>query len=244
MPDDDLVFTGYCEKCKAKITHRFRKDQLMHKGGGIYSGVFLHNSKDNKEIHAVLAYFDDNLADRGTEDSTVIQTNDFPLECIQVNTLPRLGEGITTKQDIKMLYEWLINEYISYFKKTEQESGNLGSTINKILEDLKTQSKIYEKFTLISDKTGDKIIFDSQINDLKTIEDDELKKAYKTLFNQIRTHLRRENEDLEASKKLGLKIVTIWKDIVKSGLSEDMLSILEGLLSSQNFSDKMKLNHI
>lgn len=232
MPDDDLVFTGYCEKCKTKITHHFRKEQLVNKGGGIYSGVFLHNSKDNKEIHAVLAYFDDNLADRGTEDSTVIQTNDFSLECIQVNTLPSLGEGIATKRDIKVLYEWLINEYISYFKNTEQEGGNLSSTINKILEDLKAQSKIYEKFTLISDKTGDKIIFDSQTNDLAAIEQNELRKTYQTLFDQIRTHFKQKNENevLEASKKLGLKIVTLWKDVVKSGLSEDILHILENLL--------------
>ncbi|MEM3587509.1 MAG: hypothetical protein QXO71_09335 [Candidatus Jordarchaeaceae archaeon] len=231
MPSDDLIFTGYCEKCKTKITHRFRKEQLMQKGGGIYSGVFLHNSRDNKEIHAVLAYFDDNLADRGTEDSKVIQTDDFSLECMQVNMLPSLEEGLTTKRDTKVLYEWLINEYISYFKNTEQESGNLNLAIKKILEDLKTQSKIYENFILIPDETGDKIIFDSQKNGLNTPEE-ELRKAYQALFEQIRTQFKQknENETLEASRKLGLKIVTMWKDIVKSGLSEDMLCILEKLL--------------
>lgn len=233
MPDDNLVFTGYCEKCKTKITHHFRKEQLEQKGGGIYSGVFLHNSKDNKEIHAILAYFDSDLADRGTEDSNVIQTSDISLECIQVNTLPSLREGITTKRDIKVLYEWLINEYISYFKNTEKtESEKLGSAINKILDDSKAQSKIYENFTLISDKTGDKIAFDSQTNDLSTIEEEELRKTYQTLFDRIRAHLKEknENEALEASKKLGLKIVTLWKTIVKSGLSEDMFQVLEGLL--------------
>nr|MDO8079208.1 hypothetical protein [Candidatus Freyarchaeota archaeon] len=232
MPDNNLVFTGYCEKCKTKITYRFRKDQLDQKSGGIYSGVFLHNSKDNKEIHALLAYFDSNLADRGAEDSNVIQTSDVSLECIQVNTLPSLKEGITTKRDIKVLYEWLINEYISYFKNKEHpESEKLSPVINKILEDSKAQSKMYEKFALISDKTGDKIVFDSQ-TDLSTIEDGELRKTYQTLFDQIRTHFREknENEALEASKKLGLKIVTLWREIVKSGLSEDMFRILEGLL--------------
>jgi hypothetical protein len=241
MPDNNLVFIGYCEKCKTKFTYRFSKDQLEQKSGGIYSGVFLHNSKDNKEIHALLAYFDSNLADRGTEDSNVIQTSDISLECVQVNALPRLKEGITTNRDTKVLYEWLINEYISYFKNTElSESKQLGPAINRILEDSKAQSKIYENFTLISDKTGDKIVFDSEKTDLTTIEDGELKKAYQILFDQIRTHFRGENENqaLEASKKLGLKIVTLWKDIVKSGLSEDMFRILEGLLSFQNNSDK------
>ncbi len=241
MPDNNLVFTGYCEKCKTKFTYRFSKEQLEQKSGGIYSGVFLHNSKDNKEIHAVLAYFDSNLADRGTEDSNVIQTSDISLECVQVNTLPSLKEGITTNRDIKVLYEWLINEYISYFKNKEPpESKPLSPAINKIIEDSKAQSKIYENFALISDKTGDKIIFDSQTTDLNTIEDSELKNAYQTLFDQIRAHFRVENENeaLEASKKLGLKIVTLWKDIVKSGLSEDMIRILEGLLSFQNSQDK------
>ena len=241
MPDKELVFTGYCEKCKTKFTYRFSKEQLEQKSGGIYSGVFLHNSKDNKEIHAVLAYFDSNLADRGTEDSNVIQTNEVSLECVQVNALPSLKEGTNTKRDIKVLYEWLINEYISYFKNSElPKSKQPNPVINKILEDSKAQSKIYENFTLISDKTGDKIVLDSQAPDFDAIKDDELKNAYQALFDQIRTHFREgnENEALEASKKLGLKIVTLWKDIVKSGLSEDMFRVLEGLLSFQNSSDK------
>ncbi|WXG41906.1 MAG: hypothetical protein WED07_14265 [Candidatus Freyarchaeum deiterrae] len=240
MPDNNLVFTGYCEKCKTKFTYRFSKNQLEQKSGGIYSGVFLHNSKDNKEIHAVLAYFDSNLADRGSEDSNVIQTSDISLECIQVNTLPSLKEGMTTNREIKVIYEWLINEYISYFKNKEHPEDKLSPVLNKILEDSKALSEIYGKFALISDKTGDKILFDSQTTDFDTIENGELKKAYQTLFDQIRTRLKEEdeNEALEASKKLGLKIVTLWKDIVKSGLSEDMFRILEGLLSFQNHSDE------
>jgi hemerythrin len=76
---------------------------------------------------------------------------------------------------------------------------------------------------------SDKIAFDSQKKDMHEITYNELKEIYQTLFEQIRTHFKEENEkdEREALRKLGLKVITQWREIVKLGLSEDVLRILE-----------------
>jgi hypothetical protein len=65
--------------------------------------------------------------------------------------------------------------------------------------------------------------------DMHEITYNELKEIYQTLFEQFRTHFKDENEkdEREASRKLGLKVITQWRDIVKLGLSEDVLRVLE-----------------
>jgi hypothetical protein len=239
---DEHTFTEYCEKCGRNYIHRFMKDQLRHKSSNLYSGIFLHRGKDNEEIHAVLAYFDKNLANRGIEASNLIQPNGNTREYTQENTLPSSKEGININQDIKIFYEWLINEYIFFFKDTKElpaklvnpilikllASKRVNPILIRILEALKSQSKIYEKFEL-SDETNSTITSSLQDEDLHKIKESELKRVYQTLFDHIKKRFREENEKdaLEASRKLELKINKRRNELVKLGLSEDVLRILE-----------------
>ena len=222
---DDYTFIEYCEKCGTSVTHHFTKEMLEQKGGGLYSGVFLHKSKSNNEIHAMLAYFDTNLANRGGEGSKVILTNGVSLEHLKKNEKKHLDEE-ENKLESKLFYEWLINEYISSFKnKRLLVKRKVEPTLNKIVANLKTQSELYEPFMTVSDK----ITFDLQKRDINQITYDELKEAFQTVFEQIIEYFKDENENdaLDASRNIGLKVITQWRDIVKLGLSEDVLQILE-----------------
>jgi hypothetical protein len=220
---DNHSFTEYCEKCGTSVTHHFKKDMLENKGGGLYSGIFLHKSKNNQEIHAMLAYFDTNLANRGGEGSKVILTNGVSLEHLEKKET--LDDEVN-KLESKLFYEWLINEFITSFKNMRLLARRrVEPALNKILTDLKTQSELYEPFMVVSDK----ITFDLQKRDISQITYDELKEAFQTFFEQIIEHFKDENKNdaLEASRKTGLKVITQWRDIVKLGLSEDVLRILE-----------------
>jgi len=222
---DDYSFIEYCEKCGTSVTHHFKKDMLEKKGGGLYSGIFLHNSKNNQEVHAMLAYFDTNLANRGGEGSKVILTNGVSLESLKKNNKTHLDEEVN-KLESKLFYEWLINEYISSFKNMRLLARRrVEPTLNKILVGLKTQSGLYEPFMVVSDK----ILFDLQKRDISQISYDELKETFQTIFEQIIDCFKDENKNdaLEASRNTGLKVITQWRDIVKLGLSEDVLQILE-----------------
>ena len=97
--------------------------------------------------------------------------------------------------------------------------------LNKVLSELKSQSELYGPFMVVSDK----IMFDLQTKDFNQITYDELKEAFQTIFEQIIEHFKDEdkNDALEASRKTGLKVITKWREIVKLGLSEDILQILE-----------------
>ncbi|WP_287583839.1 hypothetical protein [Candidatus Borrarchaeum sp.] len=233
------IFSEYCEICKTTIKHPIKKEQLHPRGGGLYSGIFLHKCKENEEIHAVLSYFDADLAHRGTEGSKLFHT-DLSLENLKSSALPDLKDEIELKQDIKMFYEWLINEYIFYFKSIKLATmKQVGSILEEILNKLKLQTNIYNNFKLISDKTSDKIICDLETKDAQKIKTRELKKAYQTLFNQIRWQFREndEHDAFESSKKLGFKMVRIWRDLLRFGVSEDMFRSLEVLLTLRDFSD-------
>jgi hypothetical protein len=224
MPEEHS-FTEYCEKCGSSVTHRFTKDMLENKGGGLYSGIFLHKSKDNQEVHAMLAYFDINLANRGGEGSKVILTNGVSLEYLQQRNAPSLDDEVG-KQESKVFYEWLLSEYVHNFKNTRLLARRrVEPTLTEVLTALKAESVLYEPFMVVSDK----IAFDSQKKDMHEITYNELKEIYQTLFEQIRTHFKEENEkdEREALRKLGLKVITQWREIVKLGLSEDVLRILE-----------------
>ena len=104
----------------------------------------------------------------------------------------------------------------------------VNSIIEKVLEDLKSQSKIYEKFVL-ADKTNSTITSNLQDEDLRTIKESELKKVYRTLFDHIKKCFREENENdaLEASRKLERKITTRQNELAKLGLSEEVSRILK-----------------
>lgn len=233
------VFSEYCEICKTTIKHPIKKEQLHPRGGGLYSGIFLHKGIENEEIHAALSYFDNDLAHRGTEGSKLFQT-DLSLENLKPSALSDLKDETELKQDIKMFYEWLINEYIFYFKSIKIATMKQVSPIlEEILNNLKPQAKIYNTFKLISEKTSDKIICDLETNDTQKIKARELKKAYQTLFNQIRWRFRDDDEHdaFESSKKLGFKMVSLWRDLLKFGVSEDIFSSLEVLLTLRDFSD-------
>ena len=69
----ERFFTEYCEKCSKVIKHCFKREDLQDRGGGLYSGIFLHKCKDNKDIHALMVYFDEDLAHRGGERSILIE---------------------------------------------------------------------------------------------------------------------------------------------------------------------------
>jgi len=233
------IFSEYCEICKTTIKHPFKKEQLHPRGGGLYSGIFLHKGIDDEEIHAALSYFDNELAHRGTEGSKLLQT-DLSLEDLKSSALPDLKDEMELKQDIKMFYEWLINEYIFYFKSIKLATmKQVTPLLEEILNNLKPQTNTYNTFELISDKTSDKIICDLETKDTQQIKARELKKAYQTLFNQIRWRFRDDDEHdtFESSKKLGFKMVTLWRDLLKFGVSEDMFSSLEVLLTLRDFSD-------
>ncbi|MFX1466578.1 MAG: hypothetical protein ACFFA5_08915 [Promethearchaeota archaeon] len=233
------VFSEYCEICKTTFKHPIKKEQLHPRGGGLYSGIFLHKGIENEEIHAALSYFDNDLAHRGTEGSKLFQT-DLSLENLKPSALSDLKDETELKQDIKMFYEWLINEYIFYFKSIKIATMKQVSPIlEEILNNLKPQAKIYNAFKLISEKTSDKIICDLETNDTQKIKARELKKAYQTLFNQIRWRFRDDDEHdaFESSKKLGFKMVSLWRDLLKFGVSEDIFSSLEVLLTLRDFSD-------
>ncbi len=220
---DNHTFIEYCEKCGTSVTHHFKKN-MLEKKGSLYSGIFLHKSKNNEEVHAMLAYFDTNLANRGGEGSKVILTNGVSLEPLKDNG-KHLDEEVN-KLESKLFYEWLINEYISSFKnKRLLVKRRVEPTLNKILADLATQSELYEPFMIVSDK----ITFDLQKRDISQITYDELKEAFQTIFEQIIEYFKDENENdaLDASRKIGLKVITQWREIVKLGLSEDVLQILE-----------------
>ncbi|MHA2061821.1 MAG: hypothetical protein ACW963_05985 [Candidatus Sifarchaeia archaeon] len=221
----DHSLIEYCEKCGSSFTHHFTKDMLEKKGGGLFSGVVLHKSKNNKEIHAMLAYFDTNLANRGGEGSIVILTNGVSLEYLDKDSASHLDEEIS-KQESKVFYEWLINEYIDNIKNKKMLARRrVEPVLNRVLSELKIQSELYEPFMVVSDK----IMFDSQKKDLSQITYDELKETFQTIFEQIIEHFKDENKNdaLEASRKTGLKVITQWREIVKLGLSEDVLQILE-----------------
>ena len=235
----EKVFSEYCEICKTTIKHPIKKEQLHPRGGGIYSGIFLHKGIEDDEIHAALSYFDNDLAHRGTEGSKLLRT-DISFEDLKPSALSDLKDETELKQDIKMFYEWLINEYIFYFKSIKiAEMKQVSPILEEILNNLKSQIKIYNPFKLISEKTSDKIICDLETNDTQKIKARELKKAYQTLFNQIRWRFRDDDEHdaFESSKKLGFKMVTLWRDLLKFGVSEDMFRSLEVLLTLRDFSD-------
>jgi hypothetical protein len=222
---NDQSFTEYCEKCGSSVTHHFKKEMLEDKGGGLYSGIFLHKSKNNHEIHAMLAYFDTNLANRGGEGSKVILTNGVSLEHLKNDNKQHLDDEVN-KLESKLFYEWLINEYIDSFKNMRLLARRrVEPTLNKILTDLKSQSELYKPFMLVSDK----IMFDLQQNDFTQVSYEELKESFQTIFEQIIKNFMDENKNdaLDASRKIGLKVITQWRDIVKLGLSEDVLQILE-----------------
>ncbi len=241
-----LSFIDYCELCKKNINYKFRQEQLLRKSSDLYSGVFLHKSKDNKEIHAVLAYFDDNLAHRGTEGSKVIQTDGVSLEFVQKGKVSSSGEALNLKKDIKVFYEWLINEYIFYFKMinipaskrvdstliTFLASKRVNPILSKILEDLRKVDLIYKKF-VFSDRTNSLIATTFQEEDLRKIKERELKKIYQTFFDYVKTYFYEvnKNDALETSRKLGLEIVNRWGEIARLDLPEDMFQI-EGVKSS------------
>ncbi|MHA2330251.1 MAG: hypothetical protein ACXACR_17160 [Candidatus Hodarchaeales archaeon] len=222
---DDHSFIEYCEKCGTSFTHRFNKDMLENKGAGLFSGIFLHKSKNSQEIHAMLAYFDTNLASRGGEGSKVIITNGVSLEHLKKSSASHLDDEVS-KKEMKVFYEWLLNQYIDNIKnKRMLARRRVEPVLNKVLSELKTQSELYEPFMVVSDK----IVFDLQKKEIQAITYNELKEIYQTLFEQIIVYFKDENEKdaLEASRKLGLKVITQWRDIVKLGISEDVLRILE-----------------
>lgn len=237
------TFTAFCETCGIPITHQFTKDELISKGGGLYSAVFLHKSLDNRETHAILAYFDEHLDNRGGEDSRVIKDKGTPLE-----VLPETGECIneeTKKLESNVFYEWLINEYIDIFRNMKFiGKKKVGPALTTVLEQLKKQDKIFTMFELICDVSkkpiirdliklsdvGDwKIVFDLKKTDIYNISYSELKSTYQTLFDHIKTQFMEENirHALDALRKLGFKVIMQWREIVKLGLSEDILRILE-----------------
>jgi len=235
-------FMDYCEICKKNIAYQFKKELLQRKSSDLYSGVFLHKSKDNKEIHAVLAYFDNNLAHRGTEGSKVIQTDGVLLELVQKSTMSSSADVFDLKKDIKLFYEWIINEYISYFKTRNipmnrrvdstlinyLKSKRVNPILSKILEDLRKTDPVYEKF-IFSDITNSLIATTFKDADLRKIKESELKLTYQKLFDQIQTDFYKLNKNraLETSRKLGLEIVNRGDVISKLNLPGDMLRILE-----------------
>jgi len=164
------IFSEYCEICKTTIRHLFKKEQLWPRGGGMYSGIFLHKGKENEEIHAALSYFDNDLAHRGTESSKLLQT-DISLENLKLSSLSDFKDEIELKQDIKMFYEWLINEYIYYFKSIKLATmKQVSPLLEELLNNLKSKIKIFNDFALISDKTSDKIIFDLETKDTQKLK--------------------------------------------------------------------------
>ena len=234
-------FIDYCEMCKKNIAYHFKKEQLMRKSSDLYSGVFLHKSQNNEEIHAVLAYFDNNFAHRGTEGSRVIQTEGVFLDLVQKSTLSSSGDAFSLKKDIKSFYEWLINEYISYFKTRKHTNKKADSTLinylaskrvnpvlSKILEDLRKLDPVYEKF-IFSDIANSLIVTTFTDTDLRKINENELKLIYQRFFDQIQNDFYKLNKSsaLETSRKLGLEIVNRGDAISKLNLPEDMLRILE-----------------
>lgn len=235
---DKHVFTEYCEICKKTVKHPFEKKQLQKRGGGLYSGIFLHKDKDNNGIHAALAYFDGNLSHRGTESSTFIQTELSPRD-LEQGILPSLKDEFDIKQNIKTFYEWVINEYIFYFKSIRLLAlKQVSPILSEILE--RFQSDIYRNFELISDGKNERINFDLNKQNDSDVKNNELRHAYQLLFNQIRTYFRKNDESdaLEASKKLGLKMVTLWKELIKLRLSEDIYRTLEVLLTLKDYSEQ------
>ncbi|MFX1518385.1 MAG: hypothetical protein ACFFCD_00460 [Promethearchaeota archaeon] len=236
------AFIDYCEICKKNITYKFRKDQLLRKSSDLYSGVFLHKSKDNKEIHAVLAYFDEDLAHRGTEGSKIIQTDDISLEFVQKSALSSSAKNeLILKKDIKVFYEWLINEYIFYFKTRNIPVGKrvdstlikflaskrVNPILSKVLEDLRKENPIYEKF-VFSDKANSLIATNFQEDDLLKIKESDLKGIYQTFFDHVKTYFYgvNKNDALETSRKLGLEIVNRWNELARLDLPEDMFQIV------------------
>ena len=237
------AFIDYCQLCKKSISYQFKKEQLLRKSSDLYSGVFLHKSKDPEEIHAVLAYFDNNLSHRGTEGSKVIQTDGISLQFVQKSTASSSeGEPLALKKDIKVFYEWLINEYIFYFKTRNIPEGKkvdstlikylaskrINPILSKILENLRKMDPLYEKF-VFSDKTNSLIAITFQENDLRKNSASELKKIFQTSFDYIKTYFYgvNKNDALETSKKLELEIANRWGEITRLSLPEDMLQIIQ-----------------
>jgi len=111
--------------------------------------------------------------------------------------------------------------------------------LSEILENSRSQSEIYKSFVLISDGKSDRINFDLNKQHASKIKESELRHAYQILFNQIRVYFRKtdESDAIESSKKLGLKMVTLWKELIKLGFSEDIYSTLEVLLTLKDFSE-------
>ncbi len=234
-------FLDYCELCKQNISYQFKKEQLLRKSSDLYSGIFLHKSQNNDEIHAVLAYFDNNLAHRGTEGSRVIQTEGIVFEPMQKSNLSSSGDGFNLKKDIKLFYEWIINEYISYFTTRKHSNKRVNSTLinylaskrvnpvlSKILEDLRNLDPVYEKF--IFSKTENSLIATTfEDTDLHKINENELKLMYQRFFDQIQNDFYKLNKNsaLEISRKLELEIVNRGDAISKLNLPEDLLRTLE-----------------
>ncbi len=236
------AFIDYCEICKKNITYCFKKEQLLRKSSDLYSGIFLHKSADNKEIHAVLSYFDENLAHRGTEGSKVIFTDGISIEFMKKGKMSGFAEELKLKKEIKSFYEWLINEYIFQFKTrnipankrvnstliTFLASKRVNPILSKILHNLRNVDPLYEKFVFL-DKTNSLIATTFQDEDLQEIKENDLKKIYQTFFDHIKTGFYRVNkiEALETSRKLGIEMVNRWGEIARLELPEDMFQIIE-----------------
>ncbi|MHA2061823.1 MAG: hypothetical protein ACW963_05995 [Candidatus Sifarchaeia archaeon] len=236
------AFMDYCEICKKSISYQFRKDQLLRKSSDLYSGVFLHKCKDTKETHAILAFFDNDYAHRGTESSKVIQTDGVSLDFVQKGKASSIGEKLSLKKDIKRFYEWLINEYIFYFKTrnipankrvnstliTFLASKRVNPILSKILENLRKVNPLYEKIVFL-DKANSLIATTFQDEDLQNINENDLKKIYQTFFDHIKTDFYRFNkiEALETSRKLGIEMVNRWGEIARLELPEDMFQVIE-----------------
>jgi len=160
---------------------------------------------------------------------------------IQEKNLEReICEPVITGHNIFRFGIEFFNEYIFYFRSIKLTiMKQVTPILEEILNNLKPQTNIYNTFELISEKTSDKIICDLETKDTQQIKAGELKKAYQTLFNQIRWRFRDDDEHdaFESSKKLGFKMVTLWRDLLKFGVSEDMFSSLEVLLTLRDFSD-------
>jgi hypothetical protein len=232
---------AYCEICKQNIAYHFNKDQLLRKSSDLYSGVFLHKDQNNEEIHAILAYFDNNFAHRGTEGSRVIQTDAVFLELVQKGSLSSSRDTFNLKKDIKSFYEWLINEYITFFKIRKHTNSKVDSTLikylaskrvnpvlNKILEDFRKLDPVYEKF-IFSDTANSLIATTFQDKDLRKINENELKLIYQRFFDQIQNDFYELNKNsaLETSRKLGIEIVNRGDVISKLNLPEDMLRTMK-----------------